>query len=130
MMNRRFSSEELRRLRNEIPVTRVIDELLEIPSKVVEGIYRFLCPQCSEFQTSVNPKTNLSRCFRCKRNYNAIELVMEDRKVPFVESVKILQNWGIVRAGPSEECFVQGKCEALIKSILPKFSAPTLKVHQ
>ena len=92
-MSKRFSSEELFRLRNAIPVTRVIKELLEIPSKEIEGVNRFLCPLCGEFQTSVNTSTNLSRCFRCKRNFNSIDIIMEDRKIPFVESVKILQAW-------------------------------------
>lgn len=94
-MVRRFSDEELYQLRNGIPIPKVIDDLLGIPCKEIEGIYRFLCPLCGEFQTAVNPKTNLSRCFRCRRNFNTIEIVMADRKVPFVEGVKILQNWRI-----------------------------------
>ena len=98
-MAQRFSDAELHRLRNEVPIAEVIHELLEIPSKEIEGIFRFLCPQCGEFQTAVNPETNLSRCFRCKKNFNTIEIVMNDRKVPFVESVKILQKWGIAEVG-------------------------------
>ena len=111
-MARRFSDEELYRIRNDIPVRAVISELLDIPVKEIEGIYRFLCPNCGEFQTAVNLKTNLSRCFRCQRNFNTIELVMEDRKVSFVESVKMLQNWGVPKVGPAQEKRVEGKCVA------------------
>lgn len=95
MAIRQFSSDELYRLRNDLPVTKVIDGLLCIPSKEIEGVYRFLCPVCGEFQTAVNHRTNLSRCFRCRRNFNTIELVMEDRKVSFVQSVKMLQRWAL-----------------------------------
>ncbi len=89
-MNKRFSSEELYKLRTDLCV-RLVIESLEIPSKVAEGQFRFLCPCCNEFQTSVNSKTNLGRCFRCQRNFNTIEFVMSDRKLGFVDSVKFLK---------------------------------------
>lgn len=56
-----------------------------------EGYFRFLCPVCKEFQTAVNPKTNLARCFRCEKNFNSIDLVMRVKGVGFVESVQYLQ---------------------------------------
>ena len=87
---RRFSSEELFALRNNIGIREVICDILKIPGKEVEGIFRFLCPQCKEFQTAINPKTNLSRCFRCQRNFNNIEIVMQDKQLGFVASVKLL----------------------------------------
>ena len=71
----RFSSTELRRLRNDIPVRWVIETLLQLPAKEVEGVYRFLCPVCKEFQTGLNPRANLARCFLCERNFNPIELL-------------------------------------------------------
>ena len=102
-MVRRFSAEELYRIRNDILVRAVISGLLAIPGKEIEGICRFLCPSCGDLQTAMNPKTNLSRCFRCRINFNTIELVMEDRKISFIESVKMLQNWGVPRVGPAQE---------------------------
>ncbi len=90
-MRQQFSKEELHALRNAISIRSLIEESLGIPCKEVEGVFRFLCPKCSEFQTAVNPKTNLSRCFRCQENFNSIEIVMADRKLSFVESVKILK---------------------------------------
>lgn len=90
-MGQRFSDEELRSIRNDILISVLIQEILMIPSKEEAGIFRFLCPQCQEFQTAVNTKTNLSRCFRCQKNFNNIDLVMLDRKVNFVDSIKYLK---------------------------------------
>ncbi len=90
-MNKRFSAQELHEIRNVIPIRFLIEDVLEIPSKEVEGIFRFVCPCCHEFQTAVNPQTNLSRCFRCCRNFNTIEILMEDRKESFVSAVKTLR---------------------------------------
>lgn len=64
-MQNRFSSQELFAVRNHIPVDMVIRDQLQIPSKIRDGFFRFLCPMCNEFQTAVNPVTNLARCFRC-----------------------------------------------------------------
>ena len=90
---RRFSSEELYALRNLIPIRFVIDDILGIPNKDVEGVFRFVCPCCHESQTAVNPRTNLSRCFLCKKNFNTIEIFMADRKEDFVAAVKALQTY-------------------------------------
>jgi len=65
-MQKKFSSQELFELRNFIPMEMLIREQLEIPSKISEGVFRFLCPICNEFQTAVNPTSNLARCFRCE----------------------------------------------------------------
>jgi len=90
-MTRRFSSQELFELRNHIPIDTLIERRLMLPSKVTEGFFRFLCPVCQEFQTAINPKTNLARCFRCERNFNTIDLVMICRTMSFVESVTYLK---------------------------------------
>ena len=87
---RRFTAEQLRRLRNDVPVCLVIETLLQLPHKEIEGVYRYLCPVCNEFQTGLNPQTNLARCFRCQRNFNPIELLMAGRGLSFVQSVKLL----------------------------------------
>ncbi len=90
-MREHFSKEELFVVRNKISIRYLIEESLCIPSKEIEGVFRFLCPECGEFQTAVNPKTNLSRCFRCQVNFNTIELVMKDKQLNFVQSVKFLK---------------------------------------
>ena len=93
-MNRRFSADHLRTIRNDIPIHRLIADVLEIPCKVREGYFRFLCPLCSDFNSATNPKTNLARCFGCRRNFNSIDIVMLDKRLNFVEAVEFLS--GIV----------------------------------
>lgn len=97
---KRFSDEELVRIRNILPVRWVIEILLQLPCGEVEGVYRFSCPKCNESQTGLNPNTNLARCFRCERNFNPIELVMTDRKLSFVASVKwLLEQESLAKQG-------------------------------
>ncbi len=91
-MKKRFSAHELFELRNAIPVNMLIKDSLQIPSKISDGIFRFLCPICNEFQTGTNPATNLSGCFRCERNFNTIDLVMIVHGSGFKESVLFLKN--------------------------------------
>lgn len=90
-MKARFSSCELFDLRNSIPVDMLIRDQLKVPSKIRDGFFRFMCPQCNEFQTAVNPNTNLARCFRCEKNFNTIDLVMAIRKCGFKDSVLFLK---------------------------------------
>jgi hypothetical protein len=88
---RRFTGNELYLIRNLIPIRQVIEEILAIPSKNIEGVFRFVCPCCYESNTAVNPKTNLSRCFRCERNFNTIDIVIADRKLSFLDAVAYLR---------------------------------------
>ena len=87
-----FSSSQLYTLRNDINVQVLIEETLRIPSRMTEGCFRFLCPLCNGYDTAVNPRTNLARCFRCEKNFNTIDLVMVVRQADFVHSVKLLQS--------------------------------------
>lgn len=91
MNQRRITNEELRRLRNDIGVDEVI-RVLGQPLKCREGHFRFLCPICSEFHTDTNAKTNLARCFRCDRNFNAIDLIMIVERVSFLDAVHTLRD--------------------------------------
>jgi len=90
-MKKRFSSQELFELRNNIPVDRLIRDQLKIPCKIRDDVFRFLCPRCNEFQTAVNPRTNLARCFRCEQNFNTIDLTMEFKGYGFKESLLFLK---------------------------------------
>jgi len=101
-MKSRFSSQELFDLRNNIPVDMLIREHLQIPSKISDGFFRFLCPFCNEFQTAVNPNTNLARCFRCERNFNTIDLVMAVKKYGFKDSVLFLKKLPMLQKMPIE----------------------------
>jgi len=90
-MGYRYSSQLLRRLRNDIDIRPLIEIVLEWPSKLSEGYFRFLCPLCSEFNCAVNPDTNLGRCFRCERNFNPIDFLMVAEHYTFVEAVEFLK---------------------------------------
>ena len=89
-MAKRYSKEFLRMLRNEIPIAILICDLLKMPNKVSEGYFRFLCPICSGFNTATSEKTNLARCFRCEKNFNPIDMVMEVKRIGFVDAVEYL----------------------------------------
>ena len=91
MTKRCFSSSQLYAMRNQINIQRLIEKNLDIPSRVIKGCFRFLCPLCNGFDTAVNPKTNLARCFSCEKNFNTIDLVMVVRQMNFVDSVRFLQ---------------------------------------
>ena len=77
-------------LRNEIPIAIVIADLLKMESKLSEGYFRFLCPICSGYDTATNQKTNLARCFRCGKNFNPIDMVMQVKRASFVDAVEYL----------------------------------------
>jgi DNA primase len=89
-MPKYFPRHLLYRLRNEIPLERVIAEHLNWPGKRREGRFSFVCPRCGESLTAVNPQTNLGRCFRCEENFNAIDFVMLATQRDFVEAVHFL----------------------------------------
>jgi len=91
MMKKRFTADQLYELRNAIAINTVA-QLLAMPAKTSEGYFRFLCPICNEFDTATNSATNLARCFRCRKNFNPIDLVMAVKKSSFVESVAYLQD--------------------------------------
>lgn len=92
MAESHYTRQELFILRNHIPIDSLIKEL-GIPSKMIEGYFRFCCPVCHEFNTGVNPKTNLARCFDCRKNYNTIDLVMLVKESNFIQSVNFLQRF-------------------------------------
>ena len=92
MTTKRFSNQQLYILRNNIPVDALIEKVLNLPSKITQGYFRFLCPLCNQFNTAVSTETNLARCFSCNKHYNTIDLVMLIRQTDFVQSVKFLKN--------------------------------------
>jgi hypothetical protein len=91
-MTRRFSSRELSFLRNKIPVERVIVSFLSLQHRRDSSKLRFACPLCGGFDTSIQARTNLARCFSCKRNFNPIEIVMAHLNLGFAESADWLKD--------------------------------------
>jgi len=114
-MAKRYSKEFLTRLRNQIPIAILISDLLELPNKVSEGYFRFLCPICSEFNTATNQKTNLARCFRCEKNFNPIDLVMEVKRVGFIDAVQYL-NEILSRKSKLKNLFADDETEPILNS--------------
>ena len=92
-MPHRFSDQELHALRNTLPIRAVIQNLLRLSCRDVDGHFRFTCPLCAGTDTGINQRINLSRCFSCARNFNTIDLTMLVRKLDFVSSVQLLQRY-------------------------------------
>ena len=101
-MPNRYPKQTLRRLRNDIPIAILIADILDIPSKITEGYFRFLCPLCAGFDTATNPKTNLARCFTCQKNFNTIDLAMLVKRHNFRDAVQFLQ--GIRKVDAKKLC--------------------------
>ena len=91
-MSQHYSSAFLRHLRNEIPIDQVIVDLLNLEVRNDCEKLRFRCPLCYNFHTATNHKTNLARCFDCKKNFNPIDMVITVGNCGFVEAVKILKD--------------------------------------
>jgi DNA primase len=90
-MSDTLSKTHLRELRNRIEIIPLIAEMLELLYKTHDGRFRFMCPLCHDFDTAVNPETNLARCFRCQRNFNPIDIVMTVKRYSFMQAVRYLQ---------------------------------------
>ena len=90
-MTKGYSSQYLRKLRNEIPIDTVITEFLNMEISRCSGPLRFRCPLCHNTHTATNPKTNLARCFDCKTNFNPIDMIIAVGKCCFLEAVEFLE---------------------------------------
>jgi len=91
MAPQKFSDQQLFNLRNHIPIAAVIIKLLQVPANINCGTLRFCCPLCARFNTAINDRTNLARCFDCQKNFNPIDMVMATRKISFVQAVRLLK---------------------------------------
>ncbi len=88
--SKRLSRQLLHDLGNRVSVREVIEKGLGIRHHIDSGIFRFECPFCASFHTSVKKTTNLARCFDCKINLNPIDMVMAVRKTDFLQSAGYL----------------------------------------
>jgi hypothetical protein len=87
---KRFSDELLRRIRNDIPLDWLIQQL-DWPHKRRDGRFVFLCPECGEFLSAIKRDTNLGRCFHCQINFNPIDFTIHVRDCQFVDAIEFLQ---------------------------------------
>ena len=83
--------DRLRTIRNTIDFRQVFRRLGWPWKHREDGVILFVCPKCSERQTSVNSKTNLARCFRCEENWNPIDFTMEVGRMDFLEAYGFLK---------------------------------------
>ena len=84
-----FSQQQLFQVRNEIDIDWLISDKLNL-ERQFNGMWRFCCPLCKQFNTATQKKTNLSRCFSCQKNFNTIDLVIYSKKINFIPSVNFL----------------------------------------
>ena len=84
-----FTQAQLFQVRNTIDIDWLISNKLNL-ERQFNGMWRFRCPLCLQFNTATQKKTNLSRCFSCKKNFNTIDLVIYCKKINFVPSVQFL----------------------------------------
>jgi hypothetical protein len=104
-MTRRFSPQELAFLRNEIPIEHVIVSFLSLQHRRDSDKLRFACPLCGGFDTSIQLKTNLARCFACKRNFNPIEMVMAHLRLGFAQSASWLKERNVQRVNQTPAAY-------------------------
>jgi len=77
-------------VRNKIPVCGLIENELGVRCETESGIFRFECPLCGSFHTSVLENKNLARCFGCETNSDTIDIAMEVGKTGFRQSADFL----------------------------------------
>ena len=94
-----MSKELLYDLRNKIPIRGLIENELGVRCHTESGIFRFECPLCGSFHTSVMKTENLARCFKCETNFNPIDMVIAVKKTGFRQSADFLA--GLPESGVS-----------------------------
>ena len=85
---RRVHPEDVKRIRNEVPVQEVLGELR--PHTPPIGA-RLACPACGAYHAKVKRETNLLRCFGCKQNWNPIDLLVTYGGLSFPAAVERLR---------------------------------------
>jgi hypothetical protein len=89
--NGRLPDDLLHYLRNRIPIQGLI-HYLGLSHRMDGKIFRFQCPVCQAFHTSILAEANLARCFDCKTNFNPIDMTKSVKNLGFRESVFFLSD--------------------------------------
>ncbi len=97
--------DRLHELRNTIAFSHLFRRLGWPWKRREDGVVLFVCPICRESQTSVNPRTNLARCFRCERNWNPIDFTMDVGRMDFLEAYGYLEEMLPRPADPDDRPF-------------------------
>ncbi len=88
-MSRYLTDQQLWQLRNEVSLPKLLQSL-GWPHKRRGGQLVFVCPDCGESRSDLNPQENLLRCFHCETNFNPIDFTMAARKCNFLDAVHYL----------------------------------------
>lgn len=86
----RIDGDRLREVRNDVGIQAVL-ERLGVPTRLRGARSTFRCPDCEEYDSAINPESNLGYCFRCERSFNPIDLVMAERDWSFPQAVEYLE---------------------------------------
>jgi hypothetical protein len=97
-MSSRVGKHELVHLRNDLPIKEVL-HVLGIQWKQDDQLCRFVCPCCQGMHSSIHPTENIGYCFYCRRKFNPIDLVQEQRKIAFRTAVAWLKTFESARKG-------------------------------
>lgn len=127
MSSSRFSADYLHYLRNQIPIDKLIENLLKAPGMNRHGAFYFFCPLCKSGDTSIKKETNLARCFTCRKNFNPIDLVMAVKGLKFVAAVGFLQTHidDINAVAGPEPNPTNRKSPPSLNTLRPSLSQPT-----
>jgi len=91
--NGRLTKQFLYELRNDISIGNLIETGLGLPCHTESGIFRFQCPRCASFNTSIMKIKNLARCFDCEITFNTIDMVMAVKNIDFLSGTKFLSTF-------------------------------------
>ena len=90
MKNGRLPPDMLWKLRNLIPIDQVIENIVYLNARRSKDLLRFQCPLCQNYHTATDKKTNLARCFDCRKNFNPIDMAMKALNLEFLDAVELL----------------------------------------
>jgi len=96
-----FTRQQLFQVRNEIDIDELSTDKLNL-KRQFNSLWRFQCPLCHQFNTAIQKKNNLSRCFSCQQNFNTIDLVIYSKKMNFVPAVQWLLSLLKKQASPGQ----------------------------
>ena len=86
---KRIAAAHLHALRNTIEIQAVVARL-EIPTSPRGRHVRFRCPRCHAHDAAARAGESLARCFRCRRRFNPIDLIMAEAGCGFPQAVAYL----------------------------------------
>jgi len=85
-----YTKEQIKHFRKNIPIAKLIVEILKIPSTQFNGYWKFLCPICGGSKTFTNKDKNIGLCTECDTKFNPIDIVMNHKGIGFKPALDFL----------------------------------------